>query len=90
MKDSQDSKEGTLDEMPNMGESELIESISSRKTGHQVEGCGCHPTVKNSDQNCSCLKELRGKGDSVTGSNWDLSQGETPRPDTITDAVVCL
>ena len=24
-------------------------SISSRKTGHQVEQWGCHPTVKNSD-----------------------------------------
>ena len=49
MKDSQDSKGGTLDEMPNSGERELVESTSSRKTGHQVEGWGCHPTVKNSD-----------------------------------------
>jgi hypothetical protein len=85
-----DSKGGTLDEMPNSRERELVVSTASRKTGHQVGGWGCHPTIKNSDQNCSCLKELRGKGDSVTGSNWDLSQGETPRPDTITDAVVCL
>ena len=37
MRDSQDSKGGTLDEMPNSGERELIESTSSRKTGHQVE-----------------------------------------------------
>ncbi|KRY62225.1 hypothetical protein T4D_7626, partial [Trichinella pseudospiralis] len=29
---------GTLDEMPNSGERELVESTSSRKTGHQVEG----------------------------------------------------
>jgi hypothetical protein len=49
MKDSQDSKGGTLDEMPDSRERELIESISSRKTGHQVEGSGCHPTVTNSD-----------------------------------------
>ena len=30
-------------------ERELVESTSSRKTGHQEEGWGCHPTVKNSD-----------------------------------------
>ena len=35
--------------MPYSGERELVESTSSRKTGHQVEGWGCHPTVKNSD-----------------------------------------
>ena len=35
--------------MPNSGERELVESTSSKKTGHQVEGYGCHPTVKNSD-----------------------------------------
>jgi hypothetical protein len=49
MRDSQDSKVGALDEMPYSGERELIESTSSRKTGHQVKGWGCHPTVKNSD-----------------------------------------
>jgi hypothetical protein len=31
------------------GERELVESTSSRKTRHQVEGWACHPTVKNSD-----------------------------------------
>jgi hypothetical protein len=36
MRDSQDSKRGTLDEMPYIREKELIESTSSRKTGHQV------------------------------------------------------
>jgi hypothetical protein len=30
-------------------ERELVESTSNRKTGHQVEGWDCHPTVKNSD-----------------------------------------
>ena len=38
VKDSQDSKGRTLDEMPNSGERELIESTSSRKKGHQVKG----------------------------------------------------
>jgi hypothetical protein len=36
MRDSQDSKEGTLDEMPDTRESELTEPTSSRKTGYQV------------------------------------------------------
>jgi hypothetical protein len=49
VRDSQDSKGGTSDEMPNSGERELEELTSSRKTEHQVEGWGCHPTVKNSD-----------------------------------------
>ena len=34
VRDSQDSKGGTLDEMPHSGE--LVEPTSSRKTGHQV------------------------------------------------------
>jgi hypothetical protein len=38
MRDSWDSKAGTLDEMPNNGKRELVESTSSRKIGHQVEG----------------------------------------------------
>ena len=37
VRDSQDSKEGTLDEMPDSRERELIEPPSSRKTGHQVK-----------------------------------------------------
>jgi hypothetical protein len=49
VRDSQDSKGETLDEMPDSGERELVESTSSTKTGHQVEGCGYHPTVKNPD-----------------------------------------
>jgi hypothetical protein len=44
---SQDSKGGTLDEMLYSGERELVES--SGGTGHQVEGWGCHFTVKTSD-----------------------------------------
>ena len=53
-------KQRDLDEMAYSGERELVESTSSRKTGHQVEGWGCHPTVKTLTQNCSCLKELQG------------------------------
>ena len=36
LRDSQDSKGGILDEMPDSSERELIESTSIRKTGHQV------------------------------------------------------
>jgi hypothetical protein len=36
VRDSQDSNGETLDEMPDSRERELIESTSSRKTGHQV------------------------------------------------------
>ena len=38
-----------LDEMSYSGERELVDSISSRKTEHQVEGWGCHHIVKTSD-----------------------------------------
>jgi hypothetical protein len=49
VRDSQNSKGGTLDEVFYSGEGELVESTSSGRTGHQVEVCGCHPTVKSSD-----------------------------------------
>jgi hypothetical protein len=61
MRDSQHSKGGTLDEMPYSGERELVESTSSRKKGHQVEGWGCIPQSKTLTQNRSCLKELLGQ-----------------------------
>jgi hypothetical protein len=37
VRDSQDSKGGSIDEMPYIEERELVELISSRKTGHQVK-----------------------------------------------------
>jgi hypothetical protein len=40
VRSSQVSKGGTLDEMPNSGERELVEFTSSRRIGHQVEGWG--------------------------------------------------
>jgi hypothetical protein len=60
VRDSQDPKGGTLDEMPNSGERQLVESSSSRKTGHQVERWGCHPTVKNSDPELSLSERTAG------------------------------
>jgi hypothetical protein len=47
MKEPEDLKGGTLKEMPNTGKRDLVESISSKKTGHQVKGWGCCPPVKN-------------------------------------------
>jgi len=39
----------TLDEMSNSRERKHVGSTSSRKAGYQVEGWGCHPTVKHTD-----------------------------------------
>jgi hypothetical protein len=60
VRDIQDSKEGTLDEMTYSGKRELVVPTSSRKTGHQVEGWGCHPTVKNSDTQLSLPERTAG------------------------------
>jgi hypothetical protein len=51
---SQDSMTMTLAEMPNSGETELEETISSRKTGSPVEGWGLHSKVLK--QNCFLSK----------------------------------
>jgi hypothetical protein len=61
VKDSQDSKGGTLDEMPYSGKRDLVESTSSRKTGHQVEDEVTIPQSKVLTQKYSCLKELQEK-----------------------------
>jgi hypothetical protein len=53
VRDSQESKGGTLDEMPNSSERELIEPTFSRKTGYKA-------TVTSLTHNCSCLKKITG------------------------------
>jgi hypothetical protein len=97
VRDSQDSKGRTLDEMSYSMERELVETTSSRKVEHQVEGWGCRPTVKNSDPELLWSERTAGtkmemnlkkKEGPVTRSIWVPSQ-ETPRPETITDAIVC-
>jgi hypothetical protein len=60
MRDSQDSKGGTLDEIPNSVERQLVKSTYRRKTGHQVEGWACHLTVKNSDPELFLCKRTAG------------------------------
>jgi hypothetical protein len=98
VRESHDLKGGTLDEMLNCGERKLIESTSSRKTGHQLEGCSCHPIVKNSDPELflskrtaetNMEKRLREEGP-MNSPNWAPSHGEAPRSDTITDAMLHL
>ena len=60
VRDSQYLKGEILDEMPNSRKRELVESSSSRKTEHQVEGWGCHLTVKNSDPKFFLSKRTTG------------------------------
>jgi hypothetical protein len=43
LRDSQDSTGGTIDEMSNNRERELIEHTSSKKTGHQMRERGAIP-----------------------------------------------
>jgi hypothetical protein len=50
VRDSQNSKGGTSDEIPYSGERKLVEPPSRRKTGHQVVGWVCHLNVKSSVQ----------------------------------------
>jgi hypothetical protein len=46
--------------MPNSGERGLVESTSSINTGYQVEGWGCHPTVKISGPELFLSKRITG------------------------------
>jgi hypothetical protein len=69
VRDSQDSKGGTLDEMPDSGERELIEPTSSRKTGHQVRDGVAILQSKSQTQNYSCIKDLQGQ-------KWKRDQGK--------------
>jgi hypothetical protein len=47
--------------MPYVGEKELVEPSTNRKTGRaSSEEWGCHPTVKTMTYNSSYLKELQG------------------------------
>jgi hypothetical protein len=83
VRDSQDSKRGTLDEMPYSGERKLVEPTSSRDRASS-EGKVAIPRSKTLNPNCSCLKELQGWRPRKRrySSKWDPAQGEAPRPDT--------
>jgi hypothetical protein len=56
VRDSQNSKGGTLNEMPNSGEREIVEPIYNRKSRHQVRNGVAIPQSKTLTHNCSCLK----------------------------------
>ena len=60
MRDSLDSKGGTLDKMLHGGEKKLVETTTSGGTRPQVEGWGSHPTVKNSEPELFLSKIIAG------------------------------
>jgi hypothetical protein len=74
VRDSQDWKGGTLHEMPNSGEWELVASTSSRKLSS--EGWGCNPTVKNSDSELFLSK--RTAGTKMEKSIWERRSSDQP------------
>ena len=61
VRDSQDSKGGTLDEMPHSGEKELVEPTSSKRQGIKWKDGVVISQSKTLTQNCSCLKDLQGE-----------------------------
>jgi hypothetical protein len=77
VRDSEDWNGGTLDEMPNSAERELVESTSSRKTGYQVEGWGCHPTVNILTHIISVWKNWRDKSGEETEGKAVQRQAQT-------------
>jgi hypothetical protein len=60
VKDFQDSKGGSLDEMPGSRERERTYGVNLQEEERTLnEGWGYHPTVTSLAHNCSCLKELQ-------------------------------
>ena len=83
--------------MSNSEERELVDSTSSKNTGHHVKGWGCHSTIKNSDLELSLSKRTAGTKlkkrpkERRSSDNPNLeSHAEAPRPGTVSDAVVFL
>ena len=60
MKDSKDTKGGTLDEVLYIREGEIVESISNGGTEHHEKGWSCHPPVKSSDPELVLSKGIAG------------------------------
>jgi hypothetical protein len=93
VRDSQDSKGRTLDEMAYSQGREHVEATYSRKTGPQVRDGVAILQSKFLTCICSCLKELKGwkwrgswrKAGPATGPKWN--QAEVARPETVTEAM---
>jgi hypothetical protein len=89
VRESQDSKRGTLDEMPYTGECELLKSISSRKTGYQVRNgliipqSKLWPIVVNIWKYCRDGNGYWGKKGLATVPKWNPAQGEDLRPNLL-------
>jgi hypothetical protein len=79
--DSLDSEGRTLEEMLYRGKRELVESTSSRKTEHHVEGWGCHPTVKSSEPELSFSK--RTAGTKLETSLRERKSSDCPKWDSV-------
>jgi len=72
-----------------------VDFTSSRKIGHQMEGWGCHPIVKNSDPVLFLSKRTAGTKMEKnlrkrTGPTSDPVQDNSQRSNTINDSMVCL
>ena len=94
MRDSQDSRGRTLDEISYSGEREHVEPISRRKKGHQVRDGVAIPQSKTliflsqRTGGTEMVKSLRNKRSSDS-PKLHPAQGEVPRPETITEAMKC-
>ena len=98
MRDSQDSNRGTLEKMPDIGRGNLKSpppldiQILNRRDGVT------NPQQKNSDLELFLPKIIAGtkrekrlrERQSSYPPNWGSTSLETPRPDIITDARMCL
>jgi hypothetical protein len=81
--------------MPYIGEREFVDPISSRRTGHQVRDGVAIPQSKLWPIIVPVWKNSRdGNGEEPEekkvqwqAQKWDPAQGETPRPDSITEAI---
>ena len=66
-----------MDEVLYSGKGELVDSTSSGGTEHQVDGWGCHPTVKSSDpENICALAYAMSQGG---GSVGDINKHQLDR-----------
>ena len=69
MREALDSERGTLEEVPNSRERELVESPPVETQSITWKDGVAIPQSKTLTQNCSCLKELKGKRGKVTEEN---------------------
>jgi hypothetical protein len=77
---------------------ELVESTSSRKTGLNVGGCCCHPTIKNSDSKIFLSERTAVTNTEKRLRKWRFSNltklgslsSKVLRTDSVTDSMAVL